>query len=94
MAKIDIKRTHTLSHDEITQKINNLAKEMEGKSPSITSKWESDTVLSVSGTGIKKGNISFTTSELRVQIDLSFAASMMKGKIETKINSILDKELG
>ena len=92
MAKIDITRTHSLGLDEVKTKINTLAKEIEDKY-SVKYSWDSDTSLSISGTGIKKCAITFSTKEVKVNIDLSFAASMMKGKIEQKINDVLDKEL-
>jgi len=92
MAKIDITRAHALSVEEVKTKINNLAGEIEQKY-SLKSAWDSDTSLSVTGTGIKKGSISFSANEVKVDIDLSFAASMLKGKIEQKINDVLDKEL-
>ncbi|MBU1241274.1 polyhydroxyalkanoic acid system family protein [Myxococcota bacterium] len=92
MAKIDITRTHSLGVDEVKTKINNLASEIEQKY-SLKSSWVDDTSLSITGTGIKKGSISFTGKEVKVDIDLSFAVSMLKGKIEQKINDVLDKEL-
>jgi putative polyhydroxyalkanoate system protein len=93
MAKIDIKRTHSLENSIVKTKIDALALEIKEKY-SLKSKWENDTHMIITGTGIKKGSIDIDSGKVHVAIDLSFAASMLKGKIETKINAILDKELG
>jgi len=91
MAKIDIRRRHTLSHKAAIAAVDKTAKAI-GKKFAIESEWEGDT-LHFQRHGVN-GKIHVTKAEVRVHAELGFLLGMMKPAIETEIERQLDENFG
>ncbi len=95
MATIDIKRSHTLPIEEAKKRAEELARGMETKFDMVW-QWDGDIIRFNAPKGTAKGTkgeVSVTTSEVRVQIDLPFMLRVMKGTIEQKVQEKLEKVL-
>jgi putative polyhydroxyalkanoate system protein len=91
MPKLNIERSHTLDAATVKTRLQGLSDKLAAKY-GLTSTWKSDTEAEVKGTGAT-GKITCSTNKVSVMIDLSFALSMMKGKIEEKVQKELDAAL-
>ncbi len=95
MATIDIRRTHTLSLDDIKQRAEELAKGMQEKL-GIQWHWVGEHIEFNIPSGAAKGvtgKVSTSASDVRVEIDLPFLLRAIKGTIEGKVNEKLDAAL-
>lgn len=91
MADISITKNHSLGLDVARERIEKMSDELQQKY-GIKSSWAGN-VANLSGTGLKKGTVSLSESNVVVEISLGMLARAMKGKIEEQINAQFDKIL-
>lgn len=89
MAAIDITRNHTFGKVAVKEKVNQVLERI-GKSIGLQGAWEGD-VYKIAKPAT--GTFAVTDTTVRVQIELSFLQRALKGTIEERINSELDKAL-
>ena len=89
MPKIEIKHPHKDTASDAKAKLDTLSKQLSEKY-GLTSKWISDTEAKVERTGAN-GTIKIEPNQVRVNLDLSFALTPIKGKVEEKIQEELKK---
>jgi putative polyhydroxyalkanoate system protein len=89
MPKLEITHPHKDTAAAAKAKLDKLNQELSSKY-GLTSKWVSDTEAKVERTGAS-GTIKIEPSLVRVALDLSFALSPIKGKVEEKIKEELAK---
>jgi putative polyhydroxyalkanoate system protein len=89
MPKIEIKQKHQVTADEAKKRIDSLKTEL-GEKYGLNSKWVSDSEAKVERTGAT-GTIKIHPQHIDVLLDLSFALTPLKGKIESKIKEELEK---
>ncbi len=95
MATIDIIRAHSLPLEEAKKRAEELAKSMQDRFELVW-RWEGDALRFEAPRGTAKGTkgeVSVTSKEVRVQIDLPFMLRVLKGTIESKVNEKLTKLL-
>ena len=92
MPKFTVERSHNLSVDEAKQRLQTLSDKLAAKY-GLTSQWKSATEAEVKGTGAT-GRITLALNKVSVFIDLSFALTPIRGKIEEKVQQELDSALG
>jgi len=92
MPKIQIKQSHNVTAAEAKTKLEALSRDLSDKY-GLTSKWASDTEAKVERTGAT-GTIKIAPSEVVVDLDLSFALTPIKGKVQEKITEELKKLFG
>ena len=91
MPKLNIERSHQLGADEARKRLDALATKLSEKY-GLKSTWTTPTSAEVKGTGAT-GKISCSADKVTIFIDLSFALTPLKGKIEEKVNKELDSAL-
>jgi len=89
MPKLTIEQAHKLPADEARKCLDGLSQDLSDKY-GLTSRWISDTECKVERTGAS-GNIKIEPQRVVVNLDLSFALSPIKGKIESRIREELEK---
>ncbi len=89
MPKQEITQSHKVTAAEAKTKLESLSKELSDKY-GLTSKWHSDTEAKVERTGAS-GTIKIEPAQVKVNLDLSFALTPIKGKVEEKIKEELKK---
>ena len=92
MPKIMIEESHSLPPTEVRRRLEAMSAELSSQY-GIDSHWISETEAEIKRTGAT-GKISCTDSRVCVSLDLSFALSPLKGKIEAGVRSKLKKTLG
>jgi len=92
MPKLEITQSHTVTAEEAKQKLDTLSKDLSDKY-GLTSKWVSETEAKVERSGAS-GTIKIEQGFVRVNLDLSFALTPIKGTVETKIKDELKKLFG
>ena len=90
MADIDIRRPHTLDHEQARDLANRVAGEL-GGSLGLSHDWRGDQ-LHFDGMGVK-GHIDVQDSEVHVRVRLGLLTSPLKGSIERGIHEQLDRLL-
>ena len=96
MATIDIRRTHRLSMVEAKEKAEELARGMEQKL-GVRWSWSGEVIVFDVPSGKAKGAkgvVTLAGQEVRVEIDLPFLLSALKGAVRGKVAEKLDKLLG
>lgn len=88
MPKITVERAHALPQEEIKKRLQSLADKF-GEKYGVQASWKSPTVAEVKRTGAS-GTISCEPGKVCVALDLSFALTPIKGKVEERIKSELD----
>ncbi len=91
MPKFTVERSHNLGVDEAKQRLQALSDQLSAKY-GLTSLWKTATEAEVKGTGAS-GKITCTPTSVSVFIDLSFALTPLKGKIEQKVTAALEQAL-
>jgi putative polyhydroxyalkanoate system protein len=91
MPKLNIERAHKLPADEVKKRLDTLSAKLSQKY-GLTSTWKSATEAEVKGTGAT-GKITCGPDKVTVFIDLSFALTPLKSKIEEKVTRELDSAL-
>src|SRR5207237_6805236 len=89
MAKLTIEQTHRMSAEDARKCIEALNKSLADKYD-LKSSWLSDTEAKVERPGAT-GTIRIERDRVLVSLDLSFALSLMKGQIETRIREELQR---
>jgi putative polyhydroxyalkanoate system protein len=92
MPKLAISQPHRVGAEEARRRIDGLAREL-GDKYGLTSRWTSDTVAEVTGSGAT-GQITVEPEQVDVTLDLPFVLSPMKGRIESRIRDELQKLFG
>jgi putative polyhydroxyalkanoate system protein len=96
MATIDMRRGHNLSVDIAKTKAEQLAQEMQSKFD-LEWRWDGDRIRFESVRGAAKGTtgqVSVTSSEVRVEMDLPFLLRALKGTISSRVQEKLEQLLG
>ena len=91
MAHIEVTQSHALELAEVKTRMESVQAELTEKY-GLAFKWESDTLVKVSGKGVK-GTITCDTSKVDVKLDLSLLLRPMKGKIDSKLREALAEKL-
>jgi len=91
MPKFTIERSHTLGVEQAKQRLQALSDKLASKY-GLSSTWKTPTEAEVKGTGAT-GKITCSADRVAVSIDLSFALTPLKGKIEDKVRKELDLAL-
>jgi putative polyhydroxyalkanoate system protein len=91
MPKLTIERSHQLGVDEARERLVALSTRLADKY-GLKSSWTTPTEAVVKGTGAT-GKITCTPGKVSVMIDLSFALTPLKGKIEEKVTKELETAL-
>lgn len=91
MPKIQISQKHNKPTAEIRKRLEELNSQFIGKY-GFTSRWISDNEAQVERAG-SKGTISFTDTDININLDLAFILSPLKGTIEKAIRDELNKSL-
>ena len=91
MPKLNIERSHQLGAEEARKRVDALAAKLSEKY-GLKSTWTTSTCADVKGTGAT-GKITCAADKVTVFIDLSFALTPLKGKIEEKVIKELETAL-
>ncbi len=91
MPKLNFERSHQLGAEEARKRLDALAAKLSEKY-GLKSTWTTPHSAEVKGTGAT-GKITCSADKVSVFIDLSFALTPLKGKIEEKVNKELDAAL-
>ena len=91
MAKLNIEQAHALPIDEVKKRLQELADRLSAKY-GIDARWTSDREASLKRTGVS-GLIKIAEDKVAVLLDLSFALSPVKGKIQERIQQELKSAL-
>ena len=91
MPKINIEHPHKLPADDVRARLDKLNQQLSSKY-GIEARWSSPTRASFSRTGAS-GSIQCDQGRVVVQVDLSFALTPLKGKVEDRIRDELAKAL-
>ena len=91
MPKLNIERAHQLGAEEARKRLDALATKLSEKY-GLKSTWTTPTSADVKGTGAS-GKITCAADKVTVFIDLSFALTPLKGKIEEKVTKELEMAL-
>jgi putative polyhydroxyalkanoate system protein len=91
MPKFTVERSHTLSAEDAKARLQSLSDKLSEKY-GLRSEWKSSTLAEVKGTGAS-GTITCEPGKVSVMIDLSFALTPLKGKIEDKVKRELESAL-
>jgi putative polyhydroxyalkanoate system protein len=89
MADITMVKHHDLEVDLVRERLQDLADWLKQKY-GIRSRWQGDTCL-LEGSGLKKGVVSVTSSEVKVEVSLSMMAKFLKGQVEKEIDKKITK---
>ena len=91
MPKFTIEHPHSLPADEVKQRLEKLNERLSTRY-GIDAKWASPTRATFSRTGAS-GSIQCEQNKVVVHVDLSFALSMVKGQVESRIREELTRAL-
>lgn len=89
MPKISISRNHSLSPDVIKGRLVDLGEKLQAKYKAETS-WSGDRTMNVKGPGVE-GKLTIDNNKVDVNLDLGWALTVMKGKIEEALTHELEK---
>ena len=91
MADIKINKSHSLEINDAQKRLEKMADQLQSEY-GIKSAWTGNTAI-LSGTGLKKGVVELTDSEIKLEITLGLLAKALKGKIQEQVNTCLDEAL-
>ncbi len=91
MPKLNIEQPHDLDPKAVRGRLDALSARLAEKY-GLDAKWRSDTEAVFDRTGAS-GSISVRPGKVLIQVDLSFALTPMKGKIENRIREELARAL-
>lgn len=91
MARIDIRRKHTLSMKDARKAVDKLSRQI-AEEFDVACSWEGN-VLAFSRGGVD-GHIALEKNEVHVYAELGFLMGVMKSTIESEINRHLDEQIG
>ncbi len=87
MADIDIRRQHSVQHDEAKQAAESIAQRLK-KEFDLQYAWKGDCIV-FQRSGVK-GQLQVAPDFVRVQAKLGMALKLFRGKFETEINRCMD----
>lgn len=87
MPKLAIAQAHSVTPEEARARIEGLARDL-GDKYGIASEWTSPTHATLKGKGAS-GQVSIEPASVRVDLDLSFALTPVKGTIEARVKDEL-----
>jgi len=88
MPKLNIEQQHNLPMDEVKKRLQALADRL-GAKYGIEARWVSDTEANVKRTGVS-GRITCTADKVTVFLDLNFALTPLKSKVENRVRQHLN----
>jgi putative polyhydroxyalkanoate system protein len=91
MPKVNLEQRHTLSTDEVKKRLENLMAQL-GAKYGVTARWTGANEAEIKATGTT-GKISCGDGVVRVVLDLSFALTPVKGKVEQRVAQELKNAL-
>lgn len=91
MADISISRNHELDTDVLRGRLDELAADLKSKY-GVRYRWDGDQCL-LDGSGVKKGVVKMTSSNVSIEVTLGMMAKLLKPKIEDEINRKIGKVL-
>ena len=91
MPKVVIEHPHALDAVEVRKRLDTLSEKLSSKY-GIDAHWKNDTEATFKRTGAS-GSIVCHPGKVVVHVDLSIMLSPMKGQVETRIKSELEKVL-
>lgn len=91
MPKVTVEQTHALSQDEVKKRLDAMNERLSAKF-GLDARWTSDTQATFKQTGAS-GSIHCAPGRVVVMVDLSFALTLMKSRIEIRIRDELGKAL-
>jgi putative polyhydroxyalkanoate system protein len=91
MPKFTIERSHNLGVEVAKQRLDAMSERLSAKY-GLSSQWKNANEAEVKGTGAT-GKITCTPDKVSVFIDLSFALTPLKSKIEEKVKQELERAL-
>lgn len=91
MPKLAIEHRHNLTPDAVRERLNAMQAQLSSKY-GFSGSWISDTEATVKGTGAS-GTIRCEPERVVVTVDLSFALTPVKGKVEQRIRQELERAL-
>jgi len=91
MAKISMRRNFTMTDEDARRKLEGVASQLKDKYQ-VEGHWEGKRYQIDRGPGVK-GYVELQTGLVAIELDLSLPASLLKGKIESRLKETLDKEL-
>ena len=91
MADINIKRAHGRSLEEARQIAQMLMDKLEAQFD-VKHRWDGD-VLRFQRSGVE-GQVAVTPTDLQITAKLGLLLKALRGRIESEVNSVLDRKLG
>jgi putative polyhydroxyalkanoate system protein len=91
MPKLTIEQPHALPLDELKRRLQALADRLSAKY-GIDARWTSEREAAVKRTGVS-GKITLGDDKVTVFLDLNFALTPLKGKVENRIKQELQQTL-
>ena len=89
MADITMVKRHDLEVDVVRERLQELADWLKQKY-GIRSRWQGDSCI-LEGSGLKKGVVAVTGSEVRVEVTLAMMAKFLKGQVEKEIDKKISR---
>lgn len=89
MPKVNIQQAHSVPAADAKKKLDTLSQDLADKY-GITVKWLSETAAKVERSGVS-GDIKIEAQRILVDLDLSFALTPLKGKIDSRIRDEMQK---
>jgi putative polyhydroxyalkanoate system protein len=90
MSQLSIRRPHSLSHAEAHRRISHVADKLSERF-GVACRWEGD-LLRIEHANVN-GTVRVGRDEIVVDARLGFALSMFRGRAESEITRILEREL-
>jgi putative polyhydroxyalkanoate system protein len=91
MADITMVKQHSVETALLKERLQELADWLKQKY-GIRSRWQGDSCL-LEGSGLKKGVVAVTPTEIKVEVTLAMMARFLKGQVEKEIGKKIDKVL-
>jgi putative polyhydroxyalkanoate system protein len=91
MADISIKKSYTMSREELKAEVKRLIVDLESKFQ-LSCRWENEDCVSFTRTGAK-GKLEIDDKELRLSMSLGMMLKMFKGKIEAEIAKFISQRV-
>ena len=92
MPKVNIEQKHALTDEQVKERLRSLGDRL-GSKYGVTSNWVTPTQANLKAVGVS-GVIAMSPGLVRVTLDLSFALTPIRGKMEDRITRELRELLG
>jgi putative polyhydroxyalkanoate system protein len=91
MPDISMVKQHDLDAAVLRERLQELADWLK-KKYGIRSRWEGDSCL-LEGSGLKRGVVTMTPTEIRVEVTLAMLAKMLKAQVQKEIDNKINRVL-